>query len=134
MLEEKIYFEPPAEARVQRQVLHPGPLPRPQEGPDAESGGDRRRVRAGPGVWRGDAARGAAWPPDPRGAARAVQLLDAALLPHQDRARAVPRLLQLPQQGAGLLQLRGAARQPGDSRPARTRSRGGGGADTGAYS
>ena len=29
MLEEKIYFEPPAEAGVQRQVLHPGSLPRP---------------------------------------------------------------------------------------------------------
>ena len=55
-------------------------------------------------------ARVAARPPDPRGAARAVQLLDAALLPQQDRARAVPRLLQLLQQGAGPLQLRGAGR------------------------
>ena len=136
MLEEKIYFEPPAEARVQRQVLHPGPVPRPQEGPHAESRGDRGRVSGGPGGGRGDAAaaaRGAARPPDPRGAARAALLLDAALLPHQDRARAVPRLLQLPQQGAGLLQLRGAARQPGD-RAARPRCGGRGGADTGARS
>ena len=85
MLEEKIYFEPPAEARVQRQVLHPGSLPRPQADHDAESAGDRRRVGGGPGGGRGDgaaAARGAARPPDPRGAARAAVLLDAAL-PHQ---------------------------------------------------
>ena len=132
MLEEKIYFEPQTEAPVQRQVLHPGSLPRPQEDHDAEPGEDRGRVGGGPGGGRGDgaaAARGAARPPDPPD----PLLLDAALLPHQDRARAVPRLLQLPQQGAGLLQLRGAARQPGD-RAARPRCGGRGGADTGARS